>query len=64
MTNLITKAFAIDTVWNIEHSIRKGVDLDNLNANIKRIMLHRHTPKGQFNKESVNNENQEEIKLN
>jgi superfamily II DNA/RNA helicase len=64
VTNLITKAFEIDTVWNIENSIRKGVDLDNLNANIKRIMLHRHTPKGHFNKESVKSENREEIKKN
>ena len=52
VTNLITKAFEVDTVWNIEHSIRKGVDLDNLNANIKRILKHKHTPK---NKETVKN---------
>jgi len=64
VTNLITKAFAIDTVWNIKYSIRKGFDLVNLNVNIKRIMLHRHAPKGHFNKESVNNENKEEIQKN
>ena len=62
VTNLITKSFEIDTVWNIEHSIRKGVDLDNLNANIKRILFNRYTPKDQLNTNSENDSENQQIK--
>ena len=36
VTNFITKRYEVDLVWNIERSVRLGVNLDNVDANIKR----------------------------
>lgn len=37
VTNFITNRFEVDLVWNIERSVRLGVELQNVNANIKRL---------------------------
>ena len=47
VTNFISKPYEVETVWNIEQSIRKNCDLENLNANIKRILHYRYEPKYQ-----------------
>jgi len=36
VTNFITKRYEVDLVWNIERSVRLGINLDNVDANIKR----------------------------
>lgn len=45
VTNYVTKAYEVDLVWNIERSVRLGVDLHNVNANAKRVFNTRYTPR-------------------
>jgi superfamily II DNA/RNA helicase len=37
VTNFVSNKFDADLVWNIERSIRLGVELQDVNANIKRL---------------------------
>ncbi|CAF0710611.1 unnamed protein product [Brachionus calyciflorus] len=37
VTNFIINRFEVDLVWNIEKSLRLGIELHNVNANIKRL---------------------------
>ncbi len=45
VTNYVTKAYEIELVWNIERSVRLGIDLHNVNANVKRIFNTKYTPR-------------------
>jgi superfamily II DNA/RNA helicase len=40
VTNFVTKKFEVDLVMNIERSLRTGVELENVNANVKRALTH------------------------
>lgn len=60
VTNFVSKAYEIDTVWNIERSIRQNSELHNLNANITRIMAHTYKPKLKKSDEEPVVENEEE----
>lgn len=40
VTNFVTKAYEVDLVMNIERSLRLGIELPNVNANIKRLYTH------------------------
>lgn len=37
VTNYVTKAFEIDLVWNIERSVRLSIELQDVDANIKKL---------------------------
>ena len=43
VTNFITKGYEVDMCINIEKSLRLGVELENVNANIKRIYTNLYT---------------------
>jgi superfamily II DNA/RNA helicase len=45
VTTFVSRAFEVDTVWNIERSVRLSSDLHNLNANITRILAFSYQPR-------------------
>ena len=49
ITNFVTKKFEVNMVANIERSIRLGVELENVNANIKRFYKYLHDEQDEGN---------------
>jgi ATP-dependent RNA helicase DDX28 len=59
VTNLVSRGYEIQTIWNIESCVRLDRDLENLNANIPRILNFTYSPKNQPNRKEKGEEQEQ-----
>lgn len=57
VTNLVSRGYEVQTIWNVESCVRLNRDLDNLNANITRILNFTYSPKEQSGREEKEENN-------